>query len=383
MLRLAWVSPFPPERSGIADYSVDLVEALDGLAEVTLFANDVNTFQAPSLDHLNRWPIENLSEKRFEFDLPVYQMGNHLLHRKIYQQALLNPGIVMLHELSLNGLFHGTILQRPKVAQQREIIYERPDSGKNGQLGLNSPTDLTFTQRLVDCALGVVAHSHFVADRLGDCETKVLPFYGKSSDHVAPWPKRDGPHQPDIVFACGGLITPAKQIDLVLDALQQLVADGLNAQLLLVGEVVPEVPLASWIAERNLADQITVTGFVETIEQFESHLADADVVINLRQPTMGETSAVVLRSMALGRPAIVFDEGWYGELPDCCVKIPSGSLTDLVQAMKTSAADLDKMQQMGEACFAQIQAHHQPKKVAGELVGWIQETIDKIPLNLG
>ena len=105
MLRLAWVSPFPPERSGIADYSVDLVEALDGLAEVTLFANDVNTFQAPSLDHLNRWPIGTLSEKRFEFDLPVYQMGNHLLHRKIYQQALLNPGIVMLHELSLNGLF--------------------------------------------------------------------------------------------------------------------------------------------------------------------------------------------------------------------------------------------------------------------------------------
>ena len=54
-----------------------------------------------------------------------------------------------------------------------------------------------------------------------------------------------------------------------------------------------------------------------------------------------------------------------------------------MQAMKTSAADLDKVQQMGEACFAQIQAHHQPKKVAGELVGWIQETIDKIPLNLG
>jgi hypothetical protein len=47
------------------------------------------------------------------------------------------------------------------------------------------------------------------------------------------------------------------------------------------------------------------------------------VLVNLRSPTMGETSGSVIRGLALGKAMLVSDAGWFSELPDDVVlKIP-------------------------------------------------------------
>jgi glycosyltransferase involved in cell wall biosynthesis len=54
-------------------------------------------------------------------------------------------------------------------------------------------------------------------------------------------------------------------------------------------------------------------------------VGEADVCINLRHATSGETSAMVQRVLACGRPVVVSDVGWFAELPDsCALKIPVG-----------------------------------------------------------
>ena len=54
-----------------------------------------------------------------------------------------------------------------------------------------------------------------------------------------------------------------------------------------------------------------------------SLMAACDVLVNLRYPTMGETSGSVIRALSLGKPMLVSDVGWFGELPDDVVlKIP-------------------------------------------------------------
>jgi glycosyltransferase involved in cell wall biosynthesis len=54
-----------------------------------------------------------------------------------------------------------------------------------------------------------------------------------------------------------------------------------------------------------------------------SLMAACDVLVNLRYPTMGETSGSVIRALALGKPLIVSDVGWFSELPDDAVlKVP-------------------------------------------------------------
>ena len=48
-----------------------------------------------------------------------------------------------------------------------------------------------------------------------------------------------------------------------------------------------------------------------------------DVLVNLRSPTMGETSGAVIRGLGLGKPMLVSDVGWFSELPDGVVlKVP-------------------------------------------------------------
>ena len=51
-------------------------------------------------------------------------------------------------------------------------------------------------------------------------------------------------------------------------------------------------------------------------ERFESLMAACDVLVNLRSPTMGETSGSVIRALSLGKPMLVSDVGWFSELPD-------------------------------------------------------------------
>ena len=230
MLRLAWCSPFPPERSGIADYSVELIEAITEheLAEVALFVNDSAVFNAPSLNHLDRFPIETLGEKRFEFDLPIYQMGNHIIHQKIVEQAIKLPGITVLHEFELNAFMtQQTLGQQHPARYFRELIYATPSADFSKSSALAFPdlhrlsSLLPFNQRLLDQSIGLVAHSQYVADLISNSQTttsdiKVIRQLGKLSEPADAMIQDRGENK--TLFACAGQITPEKQIDKVLDA---------------------------------------------------------------------------------------------------------------------------------------------------------------------
>src|SRR5690606_17470731 len=51
--------------------------------------------------------------------------------------------------------------------------------------------------------------------------------------------------------------------------------------------------------------------------------AACDIVLNLRYPTVGESSGTLLRSLGLGRAVIVSDIGSFCEYPDdVCLKVP-------------------------------------------------------------
>jgi hypothetical protein len=54
-----------------------------------------------------------------------------------------------------------------------------------------------------------------------------------------------------------------------------------------------------------------------------SLMAACDVLVNLRFPTMGETSGSAIRAMSLAKALVVSEVGWFAELPDdVALKIP-------------------------------------------------------------
>ena len=102
----------------------------------------------------------------------------------------------------------------------------------------------------------------------------------------------------------------------------------------------------------------------------------ADVLVNLRHPTMGETSGSVIRALSLGKPLVVSDVGWFSELPDAvALKVPVGD--DEVEAL-TAALELlvtrrEAREQMGAAGAELARREHDLGRVAESYAAALEE----------
>jgi glycosyltransferase involved in cell wall biosynthesis len=81
------------------------------------------------------------------------------------------------------------------------------------------------------------------------------------------------------------------------------------------GQLWDEPLVQKRVLDLDLADLVTIHGFAE-----ENHLnlalAAADLVLNLRYPTMGEASGSQMRIWSVSVPSVVPAIGWFAELPD-------------------------------------------------------------------
>src|SRR5512138_3379485 len=93
-MRVAFFSPLPPCRSGIADYSEALIESLKNYAELEVFSRAGQPFDPT------------------RFDLAVYQVGNNEHHDFVYETALVHPGVVVMHESNLHHLIASLTIKR-------------------------------------------------------------------------------------------------------------------------------------------------------------------------------------------------------------------------------------------------------------------------------
>ncbi|HVZ35553.1 MAG TPA: methyltransferase domain-containing protein, partial [Polyangiaceae bacterium] len=98
-----------------------------------------------------------------------------------------------------------------------------------------------------------------------------------------------------------------------------------HARMILVGEPHPEFPIEPMIRSMGLSSHVRVLGFTP-IEEFVGYLGACDIVLNLRDPTVGESSGTLLRSLGLGKAVLVSEVGSFQEFPeDVCLKVPVGA----------------------------------------------------------
>jgi glycosyltransferase involved in cell wall biosynthesis len=103
-----------------------------------------------------------------------------------------------------------------------------------------------------------------------------------------------------------------------------------------------------------------------------SLMAACDVLVNLRYPTMGETSGSVIRALSLGKPLVVSDVGWFSELPDDAVlKVPVDEyeVATLEAALGLAA---EHGAQLGAAARAYVEREHALPTVADAYVRAIE-----------
>ena len=122
-----------------------------------------------------------------------------------------------------------------------------------------------------------------------------------------------------------GYLKPYKRIAESLRAFRRLVRLAPNARMILVGEPHPEFPIEPMIRTMGLSAHVRILGFAP-IEEFVGYLGACDIVLNLRYPTVGESSGTLLRSLGLGKAVMVSEIGSFAEFPeDVCLKVPVGA----------------------------------------------------------
>jgi glycosyltransferase involved in cell wall biosynthesis len=376
-LRLAYFSPLPPARSGIADYSADLLPALAARADVTLFADG-----AGSVAGLPRRPLDAFPAERWAYDLPLYHMGNSAHHAAIYRLLRRFPGVTVLHDFYLHHLLADLTLGAGSfAAYAREMGYDLGQAAapllrdiRSGRAE-NPLYEVALNQRVIDSSLGLIVHSQTVADwiravrpaaRVAVVSQPIPPLRVHSRRAELNLPAEA------LLIAAVGQVTAAKQLPLALRAFRRLLDFAPQARFLIVGEVLREVDLDGAIGELGLGERVIRLDYVESLDAFNDWAATADVVLNLRYPTLGETSAAALRVMAAGRALVVFDHGWYGELPDdAAVKVPPLDEEALLLALLELAGDPARRAALGAAAARYVAERCDPAAVAEAYVSFM------------
>lgn len=344
-MRLAYFSPLPPSKSGIADYSAELLPYLATGANITVFVEQAEELRL----NQNREDYAVQSATHFDeinsqtpFDLCIYHQGNNPYHEFVYERALQTPGLLVLHEHCLHHLIAWRTLGRKNEdGYWDELFYAYGRLGARvaemRELGVGSEYQqflMPLNRRLVAGSLGIITHNAYAASQLeglsASTPVEIIPHHLAPQtyelDNLDAAECRRGLGIPENawVVASHGFVTQAKRIPAVLAAFKRLLAVAPNAMYLIVGEDHWKWSVAPLIEEMGLGDRVRITGYT-TEKDFFRYLKAADAIVNLRFPTAGETSGTLIRSLGAGKPVIVTDFGQFGELPDdICLKVTGG-----------------------------------------------------------
>jgi glycosyltransferase involved in cell wall biosynthesis/SAM-dependent methyltransferase len=318
-MRVAFFSPLPPAKSGIADYSAAVLEHLNKSIEVETFSAKPESFDAS------------------RYDVCVYQLGNNPYHDFVYEAASKHPGVVVMHEANLHHLIADlTINRNDWDAYVREVGRNHgPEAEEYATRYVRTrqrPPDyrLSMMRTVLDRSRGAIVHS----DAVG-AELRAQGFEGPIAriphgawtapvDRMS-YRARLGLMERTALVGIFGFLKPYKRIAESLRAFRRLVRAVPDARMILVGEAHPELPLKSLIEKLSLRQHVRHLDFVP-MEDFSGYLGACDIVLNLRYPTVGESSGTLQRALGMGKAVIVSDVGSFRELPDeICLKAPVGA----------------------------------------------------------
>ncbi len=306
----------PPSKSGIADYSEALAAEIARRADLTLFDQPDDAFDPCA------------------YDVALYHIGNNPCHGFVYEQALRHPGIVVMHEANLHHLIADLTIKRGdwdaylaecelnggadalEFARRARTLTVGPDY-----------EGVPMTRRLLDASRGLIVHSDFVA-RLMREQGFTGPIATIPHGAWMPQTERNatrhalGLDESTPLIGAFGYLKPYKRIAESLRALRRLVKLDPRVRMILVGEPHPELRVDQLIRTLGLSEHVRILGFAP-IDRFVEYIGACDIVLNLRYPTVGETSGSLQRALGLGKAVIVSDIGSFSELPgDVCLKVP-------------------------------------------------------------
>lgn len=383
--KLAYVSPIPPARSGIADYSAELLPELARHYDIDVVVPQPKVSD-PQFEA--SWPVrtaEWFASHANEYDRVLYHFGNSDFHSHMFGLLAAIPGVVVLHDFSLSGIVaHMDVHGLTPGGWVEELYHSHGYPAVQARFHANDSADVVWKYpcnlSVLQNSLGVIVHSEH-SRRLAS------QWYG-NTDHddwaVIPLMRqpatnpdrskaraRLGFKSDDFVVCSFGIMGPTKLNHRLLEAwLRSRLSENQNCHLVFLGESHQGAygqALLGRIRNSKAEGRIHIMGWAD-MDSFREYLAAADLGVQLRTLSRGETSAAVLDCMNYGLATIVNANGSMADLPDAGVwKLPDEfSDEQLVDALETLWHDQARRADLGRVAREIILESHNPGMCADQ-----------------
>ena len=343
--RIAFVTPMPPASSGVADYSRAVLDHLRESVDVDVFTEpDADRPELAGVSWYRYRDFHTVEMLKGTHDARIFALGNSEYHVDALEILQARGGTVMAHDVRYTGLMGLTLQHRPEGVDQRtrqllEALHagRRPEAHKDHSS--ISPQDY-FTVNGLLCepvvrpASAVLVHSDVAAmlaraNLPADLRYKVriVPF-GHTQRAVDPETRRD-------TVASFGIVHWLKESVTVCRAFLELARRHPDTTFALVGHAVDRdtrEELDKMIADAGLGDQVVLTGRVGA-DDYDAWLSRAQLAVQLRLHSNGETSAAVADCMGAGVPVITSNTGALASLADCADLVEPGIRVDQLVAV--------------------------------------------------
>jgi glycosyltransferase involved in cell wall biosynthesis len=353
-MKIAFVTPWPPQATGIGDYVYDLVsDIVQFNCEISVFTDS----EIPEkINGINFFGIDKVSLSELKHsDLIVYQMGNNV-NFHLYMLDLIKeyPGIVHLHDMVLHHVMGWITWMQGDLDGYLNLIakwYSPRIAGLCRELmdqevmpwDAEIVSDLPLFQEFLQYANACIVHSAFVCRKVSDA-FPTMPVYHipQLLKGMRVVEKSIDPSSRILNIGIFGGIEPNKNVDTILKVFSKLRSKFDHCQLHLVGGVGEKCShILDFPGNLGISDCVICHGRLHK-DRFIESLAAMDLIVAMRFPTMGETSGIVCRAMQMAIPVIVSDVGWYSELPEFVDKVSVQNMQEhLLQILQNYLSDTD------------------------------------------
>ncbi len=381
-MNIRWFSPLDVEKTEIGRYTRALLPYLEKAFSLGVITDATEIYQELTPE-THAWAGNALN---------IYNIGNSSLHCGIVNQAMENPGVIILHDVCLLELGIAHAKEHPEFDLQEMVINEYGTEA--GKLLSQLYSDKTYEwcgdsqeqygdfvtlyppfETFISNAYGIVVHSQYALEKVkarysGPVIKLNLPY-----DAAVGAPNHRQFTRPLEIIFCGHA-GPNRRLTQFFSAWAEVSQPNLF-RLSLYGNISKAEELLSQAANFGLAEFIKVVGFVDD-DVLDKAIARSDLALNLRNPTMGEASASQLRYWSHGIASIVSDVGWYGELPNNVVlKVSSNSEQEgLIAILERILSGEQELLDTGGAGYQYLQNHHSLAQYIASLSSFLPSAIE-------
>lgn len=353
----AFITPYPPQQSGVAIAMAKVAEDLAQHADVDVYTHAaVKAQDHPHLRHLG-----DLEEARHVsgYDVVLYVLGNSLFHSEIYDLMRLHrrgDHVLVADSLMTDFQFHHH--GEEDAIEYASTVLQQRVSGAEYRRWLAKPmsSPLLGYEELFAQNWEFVVHSQVMKDE--------MLCRGASSVHMVPHPvnvalepeelqreyraqvrKELGFRADEMIIASMGIVTRNKGALESVMAIRELTDWGYLPKLVFVGHADggTREEIMNLAREFQVAEHISLAGDYVEDAFFRTALAAADIGLQLRKVPYGQTSGGLASCIAAGLCTVANDTMARAiDSPDYVLTVPDQLSPILIAERVVEAYELGK-----------------------------------------